>query len=67
MTNQRPLDAIATSVANKAQSRGFVTVLVDPAGRVHAVPAAVEVVGVYGPGVRKTHILDDLIFVGARR
>lgn len=56
----RPLQAAADRIAKKARD-GYATALVDPAGRVYVVPAAVEVVGVYTIGCRKQHVVDDLI------
>lgn len=62
----RPLDALAATLASKAQNAGYITVLVDVTGRVHTLPAAAEIVAVYGPGARKADVLDDLRFVEAR-
>jgi hypothetical protein len=65
-TAHRPLQAIAEQIAKKARN-GYCTALVDPAGKVFIVPAAVEPIGTYTTGIKRQHIVDDLAEAGARR
>lgn len=61
-----PLQKLARKLATRAQTQAWLTVLVDSTGRVHAIPAPCELIGVYDHHARAADVLEDLIEAKAR-
>ena len=63
----KALRKLASAIQTKTAGAGYVCLLRDAEGRAHLIPGHdVELVAVYGDGVRSSWIADDLVEAGVR-
>jgi len=68
MIDEKKIRAMAAAIQTKTAGAGYVCLLRDAEGRAHLIPGhSVELVAVYGEGVKTAWIADDLIDAGIER